>query len=109
MKRSAKKITLFFCFLFPLSRIHPVEFVNKSPEAFCFNQVRGFFEDVAYKTAGRTFLTILGYSPDPSCCYVVGDKQSLPKLRITFINGILNIAPDVKDSAKMISDYHGGA
>lgn len=62
---------------------------------------QGFFSDI--------YLRMLGYynhPPETGCC---GNGEVSDRVRITMINGILNLRQDVVDSAKLISELHGGS
>lgn len=69
--------------------------------------VRSTYEDVFFELIGRSWLRLMGYNPDPSDRGTYGGADTLPKIRITLINGILNGAPEAKQNAALLSSTHG--
>jgi RHS repeat-associated protein len=57
---------------------------------------------------GASFLHMIGYHGEQPEVGTIGLCESNDKVRITFVNGMLNTRPDVINSAQMISDTHGG-
>lgn len=73
-----------------------------------FFQFRSPFEDMIFKLVGSTWLMLIGYNPDATHVGRAGSVKELhPKVRITHINGILNVSKDQVDNAALVSKSHG--
>lgn len=57
---------------------------------------------------GEQLFIMLGLQPQETGIGVYGNGEFSSKVRVSFINGICNIADDLKEKIQMISDTHGG-
>jgi hypothetical protein len=64
-------------------------------------------ERIGHEIVGGIFLRLAGYYDHPPEVGCWGEGEINEKVRITMINGILNIRNDVADSANLISRLHG--
>ncbi|MBA2728673.1 MAG: hypothetical protein H0U49_10935 [Parachlamydiaceae bacterium] len=64
-------------------------------------------EKIAHENFGG-LLRIAGYYCHPSEIGIVGNGEINDKVRITLVNGVLNIQEDIKQSANLFSSTHGG-
>lgn len=65
-------------------------------------------QNVLEEYLGASFLTLAGYCDHPLETGVVGFGEAEKEVRVTFINGILNQHANCLETAKMISNFHGG-
>lgn len=70
--------------------------------------IRDDIEDMGHKIVGAAFLRMVGYYSQPPETGIYGNGELNDKIRITLVNGILNIRHDFMDSLKMVSETHGG-
>lgn len=66
------------------------------------------FEGYGNFVMGPTLFRISGYYINPSQSAVFGEGEKYEKLRITFINGILNYPPDIQAIVSLISKTYEG-
>lgn len=70
--------------------------------------IRDDIEDMGHKLVGAAFLRMVGYYSQPPETGVYGSGEINDKIRVTLVNGILNIRHDFMESVKMVSETHGG-
>lgn len=70
--------------------------------------IRPEVEKVAESMFSRGFLVLFGFYLDKPETGIYGKGEISDKIRVTLINGILNIRYDIIDNASMISNTHGG-
>jgi hypothetical protein len=76
-------------------------------------EVRASFEELVFKTfdslliSGRKNLHLMGYNLDRTSAGVYGEKERHPKVRISYINGILNGSHDINSSLDILYTTHG--
>lgn len=57
---------------------------------------------------GKRFLQFSGFYTSPPLSGLYGSKELDPLVKITFVNGILNLKEDIMENARFISATHGG-
>jgi YD repeat-containing protein len=77
-------------------------------EVSIVNFVMQQFETIAHFVLGKGFFDILGFHTHPIITGTYGDKEINDKVRITLINGILNLRADHHDVLNLLSRSHGG-
>lgn len=69
-------------------------------------EVHNTLEKIAHENFGG-FLRMAGYYEHPAEVGLFGNGEINDKVRITLVNGILNIQEDIINSARLISSTHG--
>jgi len=83
--------------------------VNIVKNRLSFSKYIGpILDEIAQKIVGKTFLQMSGFYEAESKTGVHGKGEINDKLRITFVNGILNCREDFKKSLNLLSESHGG-
>lgn len=70
--------------------------------------IRPHINQMALKVCGKTFLSMLGFFDDQPEVGTYGKGELSDKVRITAINGILNLRNDIMETIRDLSDTHGG-
>lgn len=65
------------------------------------------FEEAAKEIVGPMLLVMFGYYPARPEVGVYGEGEVDDKVRVTFVNGMLNIKNDFMESVKILSSTHG--
>lgn len=72
------------------------------------NYAQAEIDYTANQIFGQTFLEVAGYYTDPGHVGICGSGEYSDKVRITAINGILNLHEHCLDAVQLISRSHGG-
>jgi RHS repeat-associated protein len=71
-------------------------------------KIRTALERIGKKLLGEKMYKFLGYHAEQTETGIYGKGEISNKVRVTFINGILNIRSDMMESLELISRSHGG-
>ncbi len=99
---------LFYCFFSLLGETSLDEFSAREEFTQEMLDLQKLCEEGGKELLGETTYLLLGLDADtPPCIAFYGDKERNDKVRITFINGILNTYQDVLDSVELLCTSHG--
>lgn len=72
------------------------------------NYIKPEMESLCRSLLGNTFLLMMGFWKEPISTSSYGETEHSDKVRITSINGILNLRKHCMETAQLISRTHGG-
>lgn len=72
------------------------------------NSVKSHLDQLAIQVFGKSFLNFSGYFVHKQETGVYGNGEFSDNVRITFINGILNVRDDHFENLQLLSESHGG-
>jgi RHS repeat-associated protein len=70
--------------------------------------IKPYMDNIVENFLGKGFLATLGYYNQPSHIGVYGQGEFYDKVRITSINGVLNLHENVLQNVTTLSNAHGG-
>lgn len=82
-------------------------FLQRIRDFFQLDTLEEQFEEAAKEVVGPMLLVMFGYYPAHPEVGVYGDGEVDDKVRVTFVNGMLNIKSDFMESVKILSSTHG--
>lgn len=82
-------------------------FIQTIRDYFRLDTLEEKFEEAAKELVGPMLLIMFGYYPARPEVGVYGEGEIDDKVRVTFVNGMLNIKNDFMESVKILSSTHG--
>ncbi len=80
---------------------------NAKPKSAWLDDMRFGFEDTVCEFIGRSWMRLVGYNLDKTKIDTLGKGHEASRVRLTYINGFLNTAREIRSSVSSISKTHG--